>query len=169
MTTAFGQLAPRRPRIAVWIGAVGVVMLSTTSLNAQNTPADASADNRVASRQTPESGRRAFVGTVVGRVTDARTAAPVPGAVVQVDGLQLAGATGDDGRYRIGGVPAGSRIIVVRRLGFTSSRQTVTVTDDQQTTADFALTAAAVSLDQVVVTGTPGGEQRRSIGNSVAT
>ena len=169
MTPAFGLLARCRPRIAGWIGAVGVVVLGTTSLNAQNTLANPSADDRVAPPVAREGARRAFVGTVSGRVTDARTATPVAGAVVQVDGLQLAGATGDDGRYRIAGVPAGSRVIVVRRLGYTAARQTVTVTDDQQTTADFALAAAAVSLDQVVVTGTAGGEQRRSIGNSVAT
>jgi len=169
MTTAFGPLARRRPRIAAWFGAGALMVLGTASLRAQNALADASAGNPFAPPAARESGRRVFVGTVVGRVIDARTAAPVAGAVVQVDGLQLAGATGDDGRYRIAGVPAGSRVIVVRRLGYTSSRQTVTVTDDQQTTADFSLAAAAVSLDQVVVTGTAGGEQRRSIGNSVAT
>ena len=168
MTPASSQLGWCRPRIAGWIGAVGIVVLGTTTLSAQNTLAGPSGDNGVVA-PARESSRRAFVGSVVGRVTDARTATPVVGAVVEVEGLQLAGSTGDDGRYRILGVPAGSRVIVVRRLGYTSTRRTVTVTDDQQTTADFALAAAAVSLDQVVVTGTAGGEHRRSIGNSVAT
>jgi TonB-linked SusC/RagA family outer membrane protein len=102
-------------------------------------------------------------------VTDARTGGPVSAAAVEVDGTRLGTSSGDDGRYRLTGVPAGSRVIIVRRLGYAAARQTVTVTDDQQVTADFTLQAAAISLDQVVVTGTAGGEQRRSIGNAVST
>ena len=34
---------------------------------------------------------------------------------------------------------------------------------------NFELEPAALSLDEVVVTGTAGGEMRRSIGNAVAT
>ena len=43
------------------------------------------------------------------------------------------------------------------------------VAGGQRSTVDFALQVAAVALDQVVVTGTAGGEQRRSIGNAVST
>ena len=168
MTTASSQLGRCRPRIAGWIGAVGIVVLGTTTLSAQNTQASPSGDNSGAALAR-ESGRRAFDGTVVGRVIDARTAAPIAGATAEVAGLRLASTTGDDGRYRITNVPAGSRVIIVRRLGYSASRDTVTVTDNQQTTVDFSLAAAPVSLDQIVVTGTAIGEQRRSIGNSVAT
>jgi TonB-dependent SusC/RagA subfamily outer membrane receptor len=102
-------------------------------------------------------------------VTDARTGGPVGAAAVEVDGTRIATSTSDDGRYRLTGVPAGSHVVIVRRLGYAAGRQTVTVTDDQSVTADFTLQAAAISLDQVVVTGTAGGEQRRSIGNAVST
>ena len=172
MRTAFGQNSRRRPRTTAWIGAGALMLLGAASVRAQDNvpdPARANASNPFAPPAAREAARRAFAGTVVGRVTDGRTAAPIVGATAEVAGLRLAATTGDDGRYRITNVPAGSRVIIVRRLGFTASRQTVTVIDDQQTTVDFSLAAAPVSLDQVVVTGTAIGEQRRSIGNSVAT
>ena len=163
MTTALGQLGLRRPRNAAWFAAL-LCLLSAPTLRAQS-----SLDAPTGGRELGTSPRRVFVGTVTGRVTDARTNAPVAGAAVEVEGQRIASSTGDDGRYRLTGVPAGQRVIIVRRLGYAAARQTVTVTDDQQTTADFSMTAAAIALDQVVVTGTAGGETRRSIGNAVST
>ncbi|MGH7462855.1 MAG: TonB-dependent receptor plug domain-containing protein, partial [Longimicrobiales bacterium] len=101
-------------------------------------------------------------------MTDARTELPVTGATVQVEGTQLGGLTGADGRFRIANVPAGSQTVVVQNLGFGTARQTVAVSGGVQATADFALEVQAVVLDRVVVTGTAGGERLRSLGNSVA-
>jgi TonB-linked SusC/RagA family outer membrane protein len=108
-------------------------------------------------------------GTIAGRVTDARSGQPIAGAAIQVEGTALATAAGDDGRFRIGNVPPGRQTITARRIGYAAGRQTATVAAGAQATADFALQPAALSLDAVVVTGTPGGEQLRSIGNSVTT
>jgi TonB-linked SusC/RagA family outer membrane protein len=166
MTSALGQLMVRRPREAAWIVAGICLLLAGRALGAQAALSAAEPDSRFTA---PSVRPRAFVGVVVGRVSDSRTSAPIAGATVEVEGARVASTTADDGRYRLTAVPAGQRVIIVRRLGYTASRQTVTVTDDQQTTTDFALAPAAISLDQVVVTGTVGGEQRRSIGNSVAT
>ena len=49
------------------------------------------------------------------------------------------------------------------------TRQTVAVSNGATATVDFALQVSAAMLDEVVVTGTAGGEQRRSIGNAVST
>jgi TonB-linked SusC/RagA family outer membrane protein len=108
-------------------------------------------------------------GAVVGRVTDPRSAEGIADASVEVEGTRLGAVTDADGRYRITGVPAGSHSIVARRLGFTALRRSVTVTEAQDVTADFALQPSAVSLDQVVITGSSGGDQKRSVGNAVAT
>src|SRR6185437_16910608 len=43
----------------------------------------------------------------------------------------------------------------------------VTVAAGQATTADFALAARSVQLDQVVVTGTGGAVERRAVGNVI--
>ena len=108
-------------------------------------------------------------GVIAGRVTDARSQEPVLGATVSVDGTLIAGSTGPDGRYRLANVPSGSRAVTVRRIGFASARRTVTVVAGGDTPLDVELQPAALSLDQVFVTGTAGGETRRSIGNAVST
>jgi TonB-linked SusC/RagA family outer membrane protein len=108
-------------------------------------------------------------GVLTGRVTDARSAQPVASATVEIAGTRLAVSVGDDGRYRIANVPAGTHSVSARRLGYSQLRRSVTVTAGQEATADFALQQTVTSLDEVVVTGTAGGEQLRSIGNSVST
>lgn len=108
-------------------------------------------------------------GRVVGRVTEARTALPVVGANVEIDGLRLGAVTGGDGRYRIVNAPAGAHVIIVRRIGYSELRRTISVVAGDETTADFAVTATPISLDRIVVTGTAGGEKLRSIGSSVVT
>jgi TonB-linked SusC/RagA family outer membrane protein len=108
-------------------------------------------------------------GSLAGRVTDARSGQPIAGAAIQIEGTALGTAAGDDGRYRLANVPAGQHAITARRIGYAAGRQTVTVAAGAQATADFGLQPAALSLDAVVVTGTVGGEQLRSIGNSVTT
>jgi hypothetical protein len=114
-------------------------------------------------------GQATQTASIIGRVTDARTSDPVPGATIQVEGTRLAGIAGSDGRYRIANVPAGAHSLVVLRLGYASSRRSVTVIAGQDLTVEFGLQASAVSLDQVVVTGTAGETEKRSIGNAVST
>jgi TonB-linked SusC/RagA family outer membrane protein len=115
-------------------------------------------------RQQPTQG-----GTVTGRVTDSRSTQPVPGATIEIDGTRLGAITDDEGRYRIANVPAGSRTVIARRLGFSAQRRVVTVSAGQEVTADMALEPTVVALDQIVVTGTAGAEQRKAVGVSIAT
>ena len=105
---------------------------------------------------------------VTGVVTDARSKQPVPGASVTIVGTTFGAQTGADGRYRIGGVPSGSTVLSARRIGYATQRQTVS-TSGAPVSVNFDLEPAAAALDEVVVTGTAGGELRRSIGNAVAT
>jgi TonB-linked SusC/RagA family outer membrane protein len=146
MRTTPGQRMPRRSRIAACLVAGTHVLLAASVASAQ-----------------------AGTGSVAGRVTDARSGLGLGGTAIEVQGARLATTTGADGRYRIAGVPAGTQVVITRRIGHVSTRRSVTVVADQQATADFALEASAYSLDEVVVTGTAGGEQRRSLPNSVAS
>jgi TonB-dependent SusC/RagA subfamily outer membrane receptor len=108
-------------------------------------------------------------GRVTGEVVDAGTGEPLQGAQVLVEGTQLGTLTGADGRYSIRGVPAGQRTVAVQLIGYGRSSQAVTVEAGQSATADFELREEALELDQIVVTGTAGEEQRRAIGNVVST
>src|SRR5687768_15060853 len=112
----------------------------------------------------------AQTGSIVGRVVATRTAQPLAGVAVEIEGTRLGAVTDGDGRYRIVNVPPGAPTVVARRIGYSLERQTVTVELERAATADFVLQATPISLDQVVITGTAGpGERLRSIGNSVAT
>lgn len=109
-------------------------------------------------------------GTVTGHVTDATSKQAVSSATVQVDGTRLGASTDQNGRFRIVNVPAGAHTLVVRRIGYLPLRHAITVSGgEEQVEVNLVLTVAATSLDQVIVTGTPGDQERREIGNAVST
>jgi len=93
-------------------------------------------------------------GTVVGRVTDAKTTAAIAGATVVVEGTSRTGTTGTDGRYRIADVAPGTYALRARYIGYAPGSASVTVVADQEATADLALEKSAQRLDEVVTTGT---------------
>ena len=112
-------------------------------------------------------------GRITGTVTDSLSQRPLPSAEVVVlgpSGQPANGArTDQSGRYTITGVAAGVRRVRARALGQAPKELTVTVADNQAVTADFVLGTRTAILDQVVVTGTGGAVERRSVGNVVET
>jgi outer membrane cobalamin receptor len=92
------------------------------------------------------------VGQVSGVVTDP-TGAPLPGVLVEVEGLAGRSTTTDDGgRYRIDGVPEGPCTVRFSLPNFvTLRRRLVPVQPGAETTADVTLLVAASA--SVVVTG----------------
>src|SRR5213082_287780 len=108
-------------------------------------------------------------GTVAEQVTDKSNQQAVAGAAVLVVGTSLQARTGREGRYSITNVPPGRYQVQVRFIGFATATQPVNVTAGQSATLDFALTPAAVPLDAVVVSATGEEQQKRELGNNVAT
>jgi TonB-dependent starch-binding outer membrane protein SusC len=108
-------------------------------------------------------------GTISGRVLDAASRTPIPLAQIQIVGTTRGGVTADDGTFRIAGVRPGQYTVRALRLGFQASARTVTVTAGGTSDLEFALTAAAVSLEQVITTATGERERKREIGSAVAT
>lgn len=111
---------------------------------------------------------QATTGTITGRVTDAASGTPLAGAAVRVGATQIGAQTGDDGRYTIRGVAAGTVQIQVNRIGYEAKKATVTVTAGGTATADVTLSQAAFSLSEVVVTVT-GAQKKAEIANTVAS
>src|SRR5216117_3276653 len=110
----------------------------------------------------------AQTGTVEGTVKAAVTGQPVAGAEVTIGGANIGTRTGTDGRFSLLNVPAGPRELRVLAIGYKLGTLRVTVTADQTTPADVALTASILQLDAVVVTGTAGQARVREVGASIA-
>ena len=107
-------------------------------------------------------------GTLTGVVQDQSGGRPVPSVQVFIADLNLGGLTQQNGRFLIQNVPAGTHMVTAERLGYRSQTQTVNVAAGQTVTLNWTITEEAIQLDEVIVTGTPGGTRRRAIGNSVA-
>ena len=106
-------------------------------------------------------------GTLRGVVQDAVTGRPLAGAQVSVAGTTLGGLSNDQGMYLLLNVPVGTQTVRVVFIGYRTSEQTVDVVAGQVTSSTFLMGQAAVSLDEIVVTGTAGATEKRSLGNSV--
>nr|NIS64847.1 TonB-dependent receptor plug domain-containing protein [Gemmatimonadales bacterium] len=100
----------------------------------------------------------AQTGVVRGTVTDQATGQPIANALVSVVGTNIAARTDVEGRYELPNLAVGDVAIRAAIIGYAAETQTVTVTADVATTADFTLPQAAISLDALVVTAT--GEHR---------
>lgn len=110
----------------------------------------------------------AQTGTIEGAVKNAVTGEAIAGAEVTIGGTNIGTRSGTDGRFTLVNVPAGLREIRVLAIGYKVATVRVTVTADQATTVDVALTLSVLQLDAVVVTGTAGEARVREVGNSIA-
>ncbi len=109
----------------------------------------------------------AQVGTVTGRITAIGTGTGLSGTQVFVEGLDIGGLSQADGRFVIGNVPAGTQTVTAQRVGYVTQSVQVTVGAGQTVVVNLQMEDQAIALDEIVVTGTAGGTQRRAIGNAV--
>ncbi len=105
--------------------------------------------------------------TITGVVTDQLNNSPVPGARVILGSTNRTALTNASGHYTLRAVPAGSYELRVVAVGFGSVTRVVQLQAGGSASADFTLSRAVISLDEVVVTAT--GEQRaRESGNAIS-
>jgi len=107
-------------------------------------------------------------GQITGVVRAAVTQQPLSGAQVFVVGAQIGALTNAAGRYLIVGVPVGPKEVQVTLIGYSQGSAQVDVAPGQTAIADFAIGESAVTLDEIVVTGTAGQARRREVGNSIS-
>jgi len=106
-------------------------------------------------------------GTITGTVTT-EAGNPVSGAQVTLVGTPRGTLTNARGAFILGNVPAGEWQVRVAALGHRSATQTVQLAVGQTATIQVSLSISAIDLDELVVTGTVGGTERRAIGNVVS-
>ena len=105
-------------------------------------------------------------GVIAGHVVDAATGKPLGGAQVSIPGTGLGAIVGEQGEFRIEGVPDGSVRLRVQLIGYTP--RTVPASAGMLDLT-VALEQSAVSLERIVVTATAGGTRQRALGNKIAT
>jgi iron complex outermembrane receptor protein len=113
-------------------------------------------------------GAQESTGSITGRVVDSASTQPLANAIVSVEGTDRRAITRENGTYTISSVPAGTHTLRARRIGYATRGQTVTVSTGGTANADFALTAQAAALSEIVVTGY-GTQRREAISGSVST
>lgn len=113
-------------------------------------------------------GAQGSTGNISGRVLDAAAQQPLANVSVVVVGTARGAVTQADGSFLIVGAPEGVQQVRASRIGYAPMTERVTVSAGATATVQFALTAQATVLSEVVSVGY--GEQRReAITGSVAT
>ncbi len=111
--------------------------------------------------------QRMAPGSVVGRVTDSTTGAPLVGASVYLEGTRWRTATAEDGGFRLPEVLPGSYTLVARRIGYAASQRAVTLADGETVELMITLAPQATMLDEIVATAT-GRQERYKTGNAIS-
>lgn len=105
-------------------------------------------------------------GTVAGTVVSAMTLRPLAGAQVMIEDTERGMITDPNGRFLMLNVQGTEVVLRVVMLGY---REALVPTRVGDTSVRILLDESAIALDELVVTGQPGGTARRAIGNSIAT
>lgn len=117
----------------------------------------------------PVMGLAQETGVLEGRVTEVGSGNPVSDAAVTIVGTNRGVLTGPDGGFRLGSVRPGELSVRVSRLGYGAVTRPVSLTAGATARLDVQLSAAAVTLDEVVATATGESQRRRESGNTVNT
>ena len=103
-------------------------------------------------------------GMLAGTVVDAKSGLPIADVTVVADGMAGGVRTGTRGEFRLVNVPGTTARLRVTRIGYQAVTHDATVGDQN---LRIGMTESTVKLDAVVVTGTAGEAQRRTLGNAV--
>ncbi len=91
---------------------------------------------------------------LLGRVYDARSGAPIAGALVQVEATAFGAQTDENGVFRIENLSPGSYTLLASMIGYTSqSVKGVVVSPDVTHRIEIALTPLPIGLDSVIIVG----------------
>lgn len=105
---------------------------------------------------------------VSGRVTDASTNQPLPGAIIAIPELQFSTLTNQNGEYNLTRVPVRGRFLVeVRYIGYKTHTQSVDFASADS--VNFSLEPSVIEVHEVVVTGTVSSANNRTNSTSVST
>jgi TonB-dependent starch-binding outer membrane protein SusC len=112
---------------------------------------------------------QAGTGTVAGVITDRESKTPIEGARIVITGTTLETQSNARGEYRLVGVRPGLIQVGVLRIGYRAGSDTVRVAANETATQNFELAKTVTTLQELVVTGTVGNQERRAQPAQVAS
>jgi len=118
-----------------------VVLLTAVYCDAQTS--DSLAANKFKTKKSSPS--------LSGKITDAKTGAPLAGASVFIHDLNKGAISKDDGSYLVNNIPSAKYVVEVSYIGYSSDAQTIDIRSTLQ--QDFSLEQTAVEKEAVTVTG----------------
>jgi len=97
--------------------------------------------------------------TIRGKVIDAKTKEPLPGANVLVVGTGFGAACNLDGEYVVKNIPAGSYTIRVSYIGYESKEEVIKVSNDKTTEINFELLPVSIEGKEIIITAQVSGQK----------
>jgi len=107
-------------------------------------------------------------GTVRGKITDARTGDPLPGANIILVHTLMGASCGLDGSFVVSHVPAGSYQVKATMMGYKSHTSTIQVTAGEEIQVDFSLQETVIENPAVIVTASKKAQSFQDVPNSVS-
>jgi iron complex outermembrane recepter protein len=89
--------------------------------------------------------------SLTGKISDSTNKSTLPGAVVYIPDLKVAGQTGADGTFTLNNLPGGTFVVEVHIIGYKVISKPVKI--EGATTQNFSLVSSVFQEDEVVVTG----------------
>jgi TonB-linked SusC/RagA family outer membrane protein len=107
--------------------------------------------------------------TIKGVIRDSRNKEPIIGAVIRLSGTNMGTATDVNGAYTLNAtVQDGTYILNITYTGYRPVSKQVTL-NQSPATVDVELSEDALSLNEVVVTGTGAATSKKQLGNAIST
>lgn len=114
----------------------------------------------------PQAAARAQTGSVSGVVSDSMNGRPLADALVRAEGTSASARSSLRGQFTLAGLPGTTVNLIVTRLGHQPITRSASV---GATNVSIVMSRTVLQLDELVVTGTAGGTEKRALGNVVGT
>lgn len=102
-------------------------------------------------------------GSITGRVTDAVSGDPLPGANVTLPKLQAGAVADSDGFFRVAKIPAGKYVLEVSYLGYHSFQTEVVIAEKRAVRLAVKLRPEALRSGEIIVTATRARERETPV------
>lgn len=108
--------------------------------------------------------------TFSGKVIDKTDGTPIPGVSVLIENTTFGGATDFEGKYSFSAnLNEKSYVLIANYIGYSTQKVDVALGSSNVIVSDISLSEDLLSLDEVVITGTTVGVNKRTLGNAISS